>query len=711
MRHATSAAGDVFLILPHRGVCYWFEATVFKPFLFVFQLVLLWLSVSAYADEPKRFGAPASVSNPTANPRQFLPAEQAFQLNSEQRGQELTLRFTITPQYYLYKERFRFQATSGNMILGQAFYSAAPDWKDDAEFGRVQVFHESLSITLPVKGAGQLEVFWQGCAEAGLCYPPQSQLITINAPTQAVTPVSTPAPVTPADTAALPSSKSTSNQEVSITIPALVPTVSYELADEQAPVSSTASPIVAPTQPAVSSPSTERIDAGLPTPDNANHFDLSQKPILALFTLWALGIGLAFTPCVLPMLPIVAGIVARQHARNARQGFTLAFAYGLGVASSYALLGALVSVFGSQANVSLWLQNPAILIGFSALFVVLALTSFDVFHLQLPVSWQQHLDKLSQRGKAGSLFGTWLMGFFSALVVSPCVSAPLAGVLLSVSTLGNPWMGACALFALGLGLSTPLMVLGASEGRFMPKAGIWLNRVKQSFGIMLLAIAIILLERVVSGSFILVLWSALSVGSGFWVNQWGGKWRLVWRGTAYMLLIWGAALLLGAALGSHNALQPLDVLRKPEVVTTVPNTTLPSNAQAVAVQAAAPTFKVIHSPAELDALVNAAYNNNQRVLVDFYADWCVSCKVIDREVFADAQVHQALQGWVLVRADITQNTVEGRALLKRFQLFGPPAILFFEQGLELSSARIVGEVSKDAFLQHLQQNFATTALK
>lgn len=687
---------------------------MFKPFLFVVQLVVLFASLSVYAEDLKRFGASSSVSS-AANPHQFLPAEQAFQLNSEQNGQELVLRFSITPKYYLYKDRFRFQAVSGNMILGQAFYSASPEWKEDPEFGKVQVYHESLSITLPVKGSGQLEITWQGCAEAGLCYPPQSQTITINnSAAHAIAPVSvsssTDSVTSPGiNTTALPVAKSITGKEISITIPTLVPTVTYELADTA--TESSNAPVVVPVQ--TSQPSavtTARIDEGLPRPATDNTFDLSQKPLLALFTLWALGIGLAFTPCVLPMLPIVAGIVARQHASNARQGFFLAFAYGVGVASSYALLGALVSVFGSQANLSIWLQNPAILIGFSALFVILALASFDVFHLQLPASWQHHLDKLSQQGKAGSFFGTWLMGFFSALVVSPCVSAPLAGVLLSVSTLGNPWMGACALFALGLGLSTPLMLLGASEGQFLPKAGLWLNRVKQTFGIMLLAVAIILLERVVNGPVILVLWAALSVGAGFWLNQWGGKWRIVWRSSAYILLIWGAALLLGAALGSRNPLQPLDVLQKntPAIATASIAVSSGPNTVGASPAATAPgtlAFKTVHSPAELDALVNNAYANSQKVLVDFYADWCISCKVIEREVFEDSEVQNELKDWVLIRADITHNTKEERALLTRFHLFGPPAILFFEEGLELESARMVGETSKEAFLQQLHQNF------
>lgn len=662
-----------------------------KLIIFIGQLLLLLTLQQAHADEFKRFGASNSMqnSNKTA---QFLPAEYAFQLLTEQKDQELTLSFTITPDYYLYKDRFKFQVKSGNVIIGQAFYSAEPEWKDDAEFGRVQVFHESMTVTLPVNGSGELKVFWQGCADAGLCYAPQSQTIIISGKN----PLNTIVNNTVITTDEPEKTFSVTKEEISIPIPTLIPTVSYEIVDEDNPSKTMTQTSSLPSS-STEITTTKIIVNTTPTNDP---FDLTNNPFLALFTLFALGIGLAFTPCVLPMLPIVAGIVARQHASNARQGFFLAFAYGVGVASSYALLGALVSLFGSQANLSLWLQHPVVLSVFSALFVILALASFDIFHLQLPSSWQHHLDVLSKKGKAGSFVGTWLMGFFSALVVSPCVSAPLAGVLLSVSTLGNPLMGAMALFALGLGLSTPLMILGASEGRFMPKAGLWLNRVKQLFGVMLLGVAVILMSRLIHSSVVLVLWAILSVGTGFWLNMWGGKWRLVWRSASYIFLIWGATLLVGAATGGTNPLQPLDLVKTPSALLAT---------SSVAKKPIQPTplahFQTIKTMAELDATIATAYANNQKVLVDFYADWCVSCKIMDKEIFAQADIQQQLNGWVLLRADVTDNTAADRELMQRFQVFGPPAILFFEQGLELSQARIVGETTKAAFSEHIGKNF------
>ncbi|MBP9216206.1 MAG: protein-disulfide reductase DsbD [Agitococcus sp.] len=647
------------------------------------SLLLLFSSswLLAEADLKRFTNNSFSSSNKTA---QFLTAEQAFTLQAEQKNQELILKFNIAPNYYLYKERFKFEVKEGNAILGQAFFSEQPEWKDDAEFGRVQVFHQSVVATLPVKGNGDILIRWQGCADAGLCYAPQEFVFSINSPLVQKSVILDTKP---------------SRKDISIPIPTLIPLVSYDILDDEEE-QTTATPLVTATP---NTPSNTDVVVLTETPSaNANtatksappipandNFSLSNNPLLALLTLYALGIGLAFTPCVLPMLPIVANIVARQHASTAKQGFFLAFAYGVGVACSYGLLGVLVSLFGSQANIATWLQHPSVLLSASALFFILALASFDVFHLQLPQALHHWLDQLSKKGKAGSFVGTWLMGFFSALVVSPCVSAPLAGVLLSVSTLGNPLLGGIALFALGFGLSTPLMILGASEGKFMPKAGLWLNRVKQSFGVLLLGVAIVLLSRVITGSSMLILWAALSVGSGFWLNQWGGKWRIVWRSGAYMLLIWGATLLVGAALGATDPLKPLDIVTRSSLASSQ--------------QATYSHFKTIHSLAELDENLTLAQQENKKVLVDFYADWCVSCKIMSKEVFEQADVQSALQGWILLKADVTKNTKEERALQQQLTIFGPPAVLFFSDGQEVESSRLVGEVSKSQFMAHLQQ--------
>ena len=640
--------------------------------------MLLLTASASYGEELKKFGNTSSVIS-SANKTPFLKAEEAFTLQYELKDQELILNFNVAPNYYLYKERFKFQVENGNAILGQPYFSIEPEWKDDAEFGRVQVFHHNLSISMPAKGAGNILVRWQGCADAGLCYAPQEQIISL-----AATANNTTAPLI----------NSTVNREtVSIPIPTLIPLVSYDIVEEETvsettpstnASDTTSSKLITKNTATLILPSTGNTDSIPITPSNDNNFKLPSNPILALLTLFVLGLGLAFTPCVLPMLPIVANIVARQHATNARQGLFLGFSYAIGVASSYSLLGVLVSIFGSQINLAAWLQHPSILISFSILFIILALASFDVFHLQLPQSWQHRLDQLSKTGKAGSFAGTWLTGFFSALVVSPCVSAPLAGVLLSVSTLGNPIMGGIALFTLGLGLSTPLMILAASEGKFMPKAGLWLNRVKQTFGVLLLAVAVALLSRVITDASMLFLWAALCVGSGFWINQWGGKWRVVWRSIAYMLLIWGATLLVGAALGSNDPVKPLAIIKN----NTVANFSSPSTEK-----------HTIHSVDELQQYVAQAKQENKILLVDFYADWCVSCKIMEREIFNQADVQNQLQNWLIVKADVTQNSATERMLQQQLAVFGPPALVFFKDGQEVS--RLVGEVSKAQFLAHI----------
>lgn len=643
-------------------------------------LMLCLLSVFAHSEAISLFGTPSTknTSAALAPKAKFLTADQAFTLQTDYKNQELHLKFTVQPNYYLYKERFKFSVQEGNVILGQAFFDQDPDWKDDAEFGRVQVFHQSVNVTLPVKGNGIIQIRWQGCADAGLCYAPQEYTLPVNASVIK----------TPFVTEEKPAKK-----EISISIPTLTPLVSYVVEEDIVTPPPIASPKnTEPLPPTPPQPAKTNLAQTIPNTLFSPHINLSDTPLLALLALYMLGIGLAFTPCVLPMLPIVANLVARQHAKNAKQGFFLAFAYAVGVACSYGLLGVLVSLFGSQANIAAWLQHPSVLLSASALFLLLALASFDVFHLQLPQRWQQGLQQLSQTGKAGSFIGTWLAGFFSAFIVSPCISAPLAGVLLSVATLGKPLLGGIALFILGIGLSTPLMILGASEGKLLPKSGLWLNRVKQVFGVLLLMVATVLLSRVITGSSILFIWAALCVGSGFWLNQWGGKWRIVWRSSAYMLLIWGALLLIGAALGASDPIKPLSYFNRPMVANS--NIVTANNALIV---------KTIHSLPELEDNLRLAQANKQKVLVDFYADWCVSCKIMQQRIFEQGDVQQRLQGWLLLKADVTQNTLQERTLQQHLTVFGPPALLFFEDGHEISQSRLVGEVDKATFIAHLQQ--------
>lgn len=546
---------------------------------------------------------------PSGNAGQFLTADEAFQVVTSETADGLFLDFRVTPGHYLYHDRFRFEPASGDLTLGTPVYSAAGDWKEDPTFGRVRVHHESLNVTLPVSGNGRLKVVWQGCADAGLCYPPQDVIV----------------PVGNADTAT--------------------------------PLPETA--------PAV--------------PDDAT------RP-MRLFLLFALGLGLAFTPCVLPMLPILAGIVARQHTSSALRGFLLALAYVLGVAAVYALIGFVAGFFGQQINLPGWFQQTPVLIVFALLFFALALSLFGLFELRLPAAISNHFDRLGRRQRGGALLGSFLIGVFSALVVSPCVSAPLVGVLLHVSTTGNAAYGALALFVMALGMGVPLLVLGATEGRLLPKAGAWMSEVKTFFGLLLLFVAAELLSRLVPAPVTLGLYGLCTAAAGFWLWQLrqGRGPALLLRALAFSVLGYALALVIGAASGGDDPLKPLAQLSsQPQAATATP-------------------FIIVKTSADLDREIARAASEGRPLMLDFYADWCVSCKVMERHVFRKPEVAARLSRLHLVQADVTANDEADRALLKRFSLLGPPTIIFFDRnGAEIGQARLVGEKNARDFLAHL----------
>ena len=417
-------------------------------------------------------------------------------------------------------------------------------------------------------------------------------------------------------------------------------------------------------------------------PKNPDPFGLGQHPLTAFALLFLAGLGLAFTPCVLPMLPIVANLVARQHRRSLSHGLLLSGAYAVGVASCYAVLGAVIAKFGQQFNLLGWLQNPVILIGFALVFVLLALANFDLFALRLPQGLQSRIDAFSQREegraewlKQGSVVGSWFTGFVAALVVSPCVSAPLAGVLLSVSTVGDSLLGAIALFMLGLGLGVPLMILGATEGRFLPQAGEWLHWVRQGFGLLLLGVALVLINRAFDNSYVLLLWAALSMAYAVWFWRWLGRGRFLTQVCAVMIGAWGLVQLAGVAAGQSDPWHPLAGLKQPHTTAVQP-------------------ASEIHSMAELDVWKQ----EHPQLLVDVTADWCISCRIMERELFSGQDI-KGLSGWTRVKLDVTNSDENSKAVLKNLNLFGPPALIFYKQGLEVG--RVVGETNEKGLEQAL----------
>lgn len=551
---------------------------------------------------------------PGNSSQSFLRAEEAFRVVPSEEAAGLQLEFRVTPGYYLYRDRFHFTADNADLKVGEPVFSAEGEWKDDPSFGRVRVYHEDVRITLPLTGRGHVKVVWQGCADAGLCYPPQNELMPFG------------------DVAATASTESTAALHAT------------------------------------------------PAPETSSR-------LTQLFIMFALGLGLAFTPCVLPMLPILAGIIARQHTSSALRGFLLALSYVVGVAAVYALMGFVVGFFGQQINLPSWFQQPLVLIVFALLFFALALSLFGLFELRLPAALQSRFDDMSRRQQGGVLLGSFFIGVFSALVVSPCVSAPLFGVLLHISSTGDAAFGALSLFLLALGMGVPLLVLGATEGRLLPKAGVWMDEVKTLFGFLLLFVAAELLTRLLPAAAALALYGICTAAVAFWLWHLYEKRNglgLLLRGLAFSTLVYAAALITGAASGGDNVLRPLAGL----------------SSQTQAAQAT--PFVRIKTSADLDREIAIATAKGQAVMLDFYADWCVSCKVMERNVFRDPQVAPRLQKMHLVQADITANNEDDRALLKRFSLLGPPALVFFsKKGEELSAARLVGEADSTEFLAHL----------
>ncbi len=670
----------------------------------------------------------------------FLSATQAFQFSAVQSGQTIIISAKVTPQHYLYQQRFSVQGDAG-LKAGKISFDQQPEFEDDPEFGRVPVFHRNLTLTVPVQGSGTLNLNWQGCAKAGVCYPPEQFQTKVLATTSLEKPANaSPANTLPVDEtkAALGNTAKSQRQRSSDVLEPknkTEPSIgalqsSKNLSLESNPVKTanaaktaqaTESEKTNQIKTVVQSPSTkvkvialgdnpEIIATPLPdvvatepaTPlENKNiarsspvnpstslvsdPFGLAEHTGLALGLLFLAGLGLAFTPCVLPMLPIVANLVAAQHRRSAGHGFLLAAAYAVGVACSYAVLGALIALFGHQVNLIAWSQHPAVLITFAAIFVILALHTFELFQLRLPVFVRTKIEKVGQYGQAakwsGSIVGCWVAGFFSALIVSPCLSAPLAGVLLSVSTVGDPWLGALALFCLGLGLGVPLMILGATEGKFLPKAGSWLNWVRRGFGLLLFGVALVLLNRVFDAPWMLVLWAILVLMFALWLWYWAGRGSLLTKIFSVIAGLWAILLIVGAGIGATDPIRPL----------------APLISQLNQAEAAPLPIATIYNLAQL----NQYQQQYPYLLVELSADWCISCKIVERELFLQNPVPE-LKQWTRIKLDVTKTTDESRSVLKAMNVFGPPAILLFKHGQHVE--QLLGEPTREEFQTTLQRH-------
>ena len=692
----------------------------------------------------------------------FLKVEQAFSVKPNQNGNKINIALKITPKHYLYKDKLSLKLPEG-VTASSIKFSHTSQTIDDPTFGKVDVFKQpqvtataTLTNTTATAINENISISWQGCAEAGLCYPPQTETLAISLPASTASvagqnkspePAATAKPKQVAATNAKPATSENSAStktdtaakfQSNLTSPAkqqpqtmatasTVEVGDNEALDEELTAQDTEltdatdtdgeneTGLVSDEDMASVEGGDDTTETSLVKQDNGlnsgssesglqlgservvdqDPFGLAEHPWLALLLLFLAGLGLAFTPCVLPMLPIVSNIVARQHTPTAKKGLILSGSYALGVAIAYGILGAIIAVFGQQLGIIGWLQNPVILLAFATVFVVLALYMLEVVRIPVPNAIRQKTQSLSQAGDKylGSTFGSFIAGLLSALVVSPCVSAPLFGALLAVSTIGNPLLGFAALFMLGFGLSAPLMLLGASQGNLMPKAGEWMNWVKQGFALLLFAVALLLVERVMVSPIMLMLWAMWFMVVAVWAWKWSGRGQLFTKPLALLLGGWAALTLVGAAAGSKDSWQPWAVFSQPSAALVNANSQTSGSSEAMTgIQS---SDKHIYSLDELIPIIE----QNPKVLVDVTAEWCVECRIMDKTLFTNRPA--AMQQWQLVRLDVTETNEESARILSELSLFGPPALLYFVDGkLQVQQ---VGTVERPQFEETLNR--------
>ena len=596
-----------------------------------------------------------------ANEEEFLDPEVAFSVTASMKdANTLSAHFKVAPKYYLYQERLGFSVSSGEVQLGKPELPTAI-LKNDPNFGDVLIYKDHFSVDIPLQGSGKFDLLvkFQGCADAGLCYPPQKQTISLTAEAGS-------------------SSQSNSVDRFIQQAKQQSATAVDQRANSNAPVKNF-------DQAAQEELSESDRIAGMLTGGNIG---------LTLLFFFGVGLLLAFTPCVFPMIPILSSIIVGQgEGLTTRRAFTLSLVYVLAMASTYTIAGVLAGLFG--ANLQAAFQNPWILTAFSIIFVALALSMFGFFELQLPASVQAKLADFSNKQQGGTLAGVAVMGFLSALIVGPCVAPPLAGALIYIGQTGDAFLGGAALFALSMGMGLPLLAVGTAAGKYMPRAGGWMDAVKAVFGVALLAVAIWMLSRILPDSLSLLLWAALAISSAVYLGAFDAAtsgWQKLWKSLGLLGFVWGVFLLIAVASGGKSSLTPLAQFGGSSLSNVSGNTH------------AHDLFQRVNTAAELDDVLAEAKSKQQVVMLDFYADWCVSCKEMEQFTFTDARVASQMQQMKLLQIDLTDNTAEHQALLKRFGLVGPPAILFFDvHGNERRGLRVVGFMKAEPFAQQLSK--------
>jgi len=563
-----------------------------------------------------------------------LPVNAAFELTPYlDQNHQLVLQWDIAPGYYLYREQVYIEPNKNQVELGALHFPEGVERRDDLH-GLYQAYFDKLVVYVPLLGSLNqildVNIHYQGCSSQGFCYPPVKKTLKVN----------------------LASVKSP-----------------RDLSDYLASAGNKL-------------PSSHLVDQSYAA-------DLLQGQHLFFIILSFLGLGLllAFTPCVLPMIPILSSIIVGfDKEMSTYKAFRLSLSYVMGMALTYAATGMAVALLGSSIQVAM--QKPSVIVSFSLLFVALALSLFGFYELKLPNRWQRHIVSWSHKHEGGTYVGVFFMGVLSTLIVSPCVSAPLVGALTYIAETGNVALGGLALLSMGIGMGIPLLLIGTTAGKLLPKAGQWMEIVKKLFGILMLAMAILMIERIASGAVILVLWAVLLFVTTLVLWQMTHSKRFLMhlnRGFGVALMTYSGILMVGAFLGNTDPFYPL------------------AN-QGMPVALLSQQFTVVKNVDELNVQLQLAKKNKKNVLLDFYADWCVSCIVMDKKVFNQVAIKDSLTDYVLLRVNVTKNSASDRALLSRFNIIAPPSIIFFNaSGALLTHQQIVGEVNAKEFLAELSQ--------
>ena len=586
---------------------------------------------------------------------ELLPPDQAFKVSAKARdGNTLLVEFAPAKTYYLYRDKFKFSLIDAKGVAISGVKLPKGEEKTDPNFGKTEVYHHTLVAEIALKRDAAtaqkvtLEAAYQGCTEKGVCYLPMTKRFDL--------------------------SLASGGKAEATAMPAV----------ETAPVQAEPSPAPAPA-------------ATEPVQDESSQIAQIFKGgsywvIIASF--FGFGLLLALTPCVFPMIPILSGIIVGQGKQITHmQGFVLSLAYVLGMAITYAIAGVAAGLSG--ALISAALQNPWVLGTFAFIFVALSFSMFGFYELQMPNFIQSRFTEASNKMKGGNLVGVFVMGMLSAVIVGPCVAAPLAGALLYIGQTHDVWLGGSALFSMAMGMGVPLLLVGVAGGALLPRAGGWMNAVKAFFGVMLLGVAIWLISPVIPDVAHMLLWAALLIVSAIYLHALdplpanASGFKKFWKGVGVISLVVGVSVAIGALSGSRDILQPLAGLRVSAAGVGV----------GTAAAAAEPGLKFERvKAADFEARLAAA--KGKHVMLDFFADWCVSCKELERFTFADPKVQARLKDAVLIQVDVTANSDADKALLKRFNLFGPPGIIFFDaNGAEKS--RVIGYQPPEKFLKTL----------